>query len=219
MHYPQIHGSSMAEQGLCKAQVVGSNPTRGTKKEIKVSTVEFRPFGKIPRLSREVIVTEKIDGTNGSIVISPDGKTIQAGSRNRFITTDNDNFGFAKWVEKNKEELLTLGPGHHYGEWWGQGIQRGYELQERRFSLFNTIRWTVDKLPPCCNVVPVLYKGIFNTTDIDSVLWNLENNGSKAKPGFMKPEGIVIYHVAANVLFKKTLDKDDSCKGNSNENS
>jgi len=38
---------------------------------------------------------------------------------------------------------------------------------------------------------------------------NLKNNGSMAVNGFMKPEGIVIYHTAANIFFKKTIDNDD----------
>lgn len=34
-------------------------------------------------------------------------------------------------------------------------------------------------------------------------------NGSVAAPGFANPEGVVIYHTAGNVLFKKTLIKDE----------
>jgi hypothetical protein len=37
--------------------------------------------------------------------------------------------------------------------------------------------------------------------------------GSKAAPGFMKPEGIVVFHVAGNVGFKKTIEKDEEPKG------
>lgn len=67
----------------------------------------FVEFRKIPRLNREIVVTEKIDGTNAQILVSDDGKELIAGSRNRWITTENDNHGFAKWVESNKEELIT----------------------------------------------------------------------------------------------------------------
>lgn len=42
---------------------------------------EFRAFQKIARLSRKVIVTEKIDGTNGIIYIGQDGE-FKVGSRN-----------------------------------------------------------------------------------------------------------------------------------------
>src|SRR5436305_1822690 len=100
--------------------------------------IEFNAFPKIARLNRECVITEKIDGTNASILIDEDG-VVMAGSRTRWITPENDNFGFAKWVEANKSELMKLGVGHHFGEWWGSGIQRGYGLTkgEKRFSLFN----------------------------------------------------------------------------------
>lgn len=103
--------------------------------------IEFKPFQKIARLNREVLVTEKIDGTNGLVWIAEDGVEMRAGSRSRWITPEADNFGFAKWVADNAEELRRLGPGYHYGEWWGAGIQRRYGLTEKRFSLFNVSRW------------------------------------------------------------------------------
>jgi hypothetical protein len=31
-------------------------------------------------------------------------------------------------------------------------------------------------------------------------------------PGFMKPEGIVVYHIQGNVAFKKTFEKDNTGK-------
>jgi hypothetical protein len=171
-------------------------------------TLEFQDFPKMPRLSREVIVTEKIDGTNAQVCVSDDGLEIMAGSRTRWITPDDDNYGFAAWVRDNRDELLTLGPGRHFGEWWGQGIQRKYGLTEKRFSLFNVSRWQ-DSRPACCHVVPVLYRGIFETDAIQDRLNHLEEFGSVAAPGFMKPEGVVIFHIAGNVGFKKTLEKDE----------
>lgn len=190
---------------------------------------EFKEFKKIPRLSRKIIITEKIDGTNGLIYID-EINNIFAGSRNRFLwgsiqeEIHNDNHGFAQWVKTNKEELLKLGKGYHYGEWWGSGIQRGYNLPkgEKRFSLFNTDRWIKDRTQPllekqeycpeCCYVVPILWTGIFNTSDIDSILDNLVLKGSSASLGFMQPEGIVIYHRAGNLMFKKTIEKDEKGK-------
>lgn len=170
---------------------------------------DFQDFPKMARLSREMIVTEKIDGTNAQIFITSDGE-IKAGSRTRWITPQDDNFGFARWVEENKEELLKLGEGRHFGEWWGSGIQRNYGLTEKRFSLFNTSRWSDDNVrPSCCHVVPVLYQGIFSTDAINLELEKLKFYGSAASPGFMKPEGVVAFHIAGNVGFKKTLEKDD----------
>lgn len=169
--------------------------------------MEFKEFPKMPRLSREIIVTEKIDGTNAQVCITEDGR-ILAGSRTRWITPENDNFGFAAWVRDNTNELLKLGPGSHFGEWWGAGIQRRYGLNEKRFSLFNVARWGEER-PACCSVVPVLYRGDFDTAAVEDCIASLHEFGSRAAPGFMKPEGVVVFHIAGNVGFKKTLEKDD----------
>jgi hypothetical protein len=192
--------------------------------------MDFVEFPKLGRLAREVIVTEKIDGTNAQIGITEDGD-IFYGSRTRWITPMNDNHGFARWAEGNKSELLKLGPGRHFGEWWGTGIQRGYHLSEKRFSLFNVQRWAlygtapqriptqdprIDKfqevLPECCGLVPILYRGNFDTIVIDGILKVMREQGSRAAPGFMNPEGVVVFHTAANVGFKKTLEKDEMPK-------
>lgn len=187
----------------------------------------FTEFPKMARLSRECIITEKLDGTNAQIYITDDEQLL-VGSRTRWITPENDNYGFAQWAREHRDELLTLGPGRHFGEWWGQGIQRKYGMSEKRWSLFNVARWCMhgqepnriksadpriekwqDVLPPCCSLVPVLYRGIFTTQACDDALETLRQNGSVAGPGFMKPEGIVCFHVAGNVGFKKTLEKDN----------
>jgi len=43
-------------------------------------------------------------------------------------------------------------------------------------------------------------------------LRDLIETGSVASPGFMRPEGVVVYHVAANMYFKKTIEKDEEPK-------
>jgi hypothetical protein len=172
---------------------------------------EFQPFPKLSRLSRDMTITEKIDGTNASVFVTEDCQVFAA-SRTRWITPDDDNFGFAAWVKEHEYELHQLGPGQHFGEWWGRGIQRGYGLEERRFSLFNTHKWGETR-PACCHVVPVLHHGSFNTGEVDLALVMLAERGSFAAPGFMKPEGVVVYHHASGQLFKKTLDKNDGHKG------
>jgi hypothetical protein len=185
--------------------------------------IDFEGFRKIARLSREVIITEKIDGTNSQIYISEDlspftlesGRIVPflCGSRTRWIFPENDNHGFAKWAYEHSEELLKLGKGHHFGEWWGQGINRNYGLKEKRFSLFNVSKWLDDSIrPSCCRTVPVLYKGMFDTQIIESCLEDLKIRGSVAVPSFMRPEGIVIYHTHANIYFKKTIENDECSK-------
>jgi hypothetical protein len=201
--------------------------------------MEFVPFPKIPRLKRKITVTEKIDGTNASIYIRhavveglvtplelgidtpvtfPDGNVgyLRAGSRRRWLpnsaTTKDDNFGFGAWVYQNAHELAKLGEGHHFGEWWGAGIQRRYGLAEKRFSLFNVRRWGAHNPPPaCCSVVPVLAQGPWGVEE--SALGALRHFGSVAAPGFMDPEGVVVWHGASKSYFKVTLDKDEQPKG------
>jgi hypothetical protein len=188
-------------------------------------TIEFKAWPKIARLNREIYVTEKIDGTNAAIIVTETGE-VGAQSRSRVITPEEDNFGFAAWVQKNADQLReVLGEGYHFGEWWGGGIQRKYGLEKtaKRFSLFNVKRWqdvfededneaVVDLINEGLDVVPVLYSGPYNQKFIDYCLEGLRANGSAAMPGFMDPEGIVVYHVAANQMFKVTLKGDDEPK-------
>jgi len=178
---------------------------------------EFKSFPKIPRLfSDGVIISEKIDGTNGVIYIPEDDPTqIFAGSRTRWLAPGKeDNYGFALWVSQNKEELLKLGPGRHFGEWWGCGINRGYGLHERRFSLFNVHKWTDHEVrPKCCGVVPVLERhDVISTDRIKAALESLSIRGSVAAPGYDKPEGIVVFHCRSNHLYKVLLENDDKPK-------
>lgn len=192
-------------------------------------TIPFVGFPKLARFSREIVITEKIDGTNAQIYI--EGDNIYAGSRTRWIEPGDDNFGFAAWVEQNRPELLQLGPGSHFGEWWGAGIQRKYDQKEKHFSLFNTTRWcdacgtprvfptadprvnkTQEFAPQCCRVVPELWRGMFRPDIVEHFTISLSQLGSAAAPGFMDPEGIVIYHTAAGTLFKKTCVDDHKPK-------
>ncbi|MEZ0212474.1 MAG: RNA ligase family protein [Xanthobacteraceae bacterium] len=195
---------------------------------MSIITADFIPFPKIGRLNRGMIITEKLDGTNAQVWVAPAGEEapphfavrvtaaagdffVGAASRTRWIAPEADNFGFAAWVRKNATELAELGPGRHFGEWWGLGIQRGYGLHERRFSLFNAGRWG-DKRPACCHVVPTIYEGPFEQNAVRGIIAGLRLLGSTAAPGFMKPEGVVIWHEGARQVFKVTLEGDDAPK-------
>lgn len=104
-----------------------------------MSALEFEEFPKMARWSREVVITEKLDGTNAQVVITPIGAgelaqiaegwtldrmgivavskhgefVMRAGSRTKWITADkqNDNYGFAAWCQSNAEQLFELGEG------------------------------------------------------------------------------------------------------------
>jgi len=192
--------------------------------------MEFTPFPKLSRWSRDIVVTEKIDGTNAciciedlegayadgdkSIIYVDGGLAMRAGSRTRWITPEDDNHGFARWAHEHKDDLMLLGPGQHFGEWWGKGVQRNYAQPVRRFSLFNSVRWAdAATRPACCEVVPVLYQGPMFPGVMEKYIRQIEQTGSMAAPGFMDPEGVVLYHTAAGIAFKKTVKKDESPKG------
>lgn len=170
---------------------------------------EFRAWPKTPRLRRPVTITEKIDGTNAAVIVGLDGE-VSAQSRKRIITPDEDNFGFARWVADNADYLAdTLGEGYHFGEWWGQGIQRRYGMDKKVFSLFNVrrfgdVEFELDEL----RTVPVLYRGVFDEHVIDVQLDLLRSGGSYAAPEYMNPEGICVFHEDAGQVFKVLIEND-----------
>jgi hypothetical protein len=201
-----------------------------------MTELTFEAWPKIPRWSNETVtITEKIDGTNAAVIILPyspdhepmiqegyakafgyDNPDLMAGlftfatqSRKRFIKPgkDTDNAGFAGWAWDNAPQLIELlGLGKHYGEWWGRGIQRGYDQDTKKFSLFRPWRYEhlalTDEVPGL-GVVPTLYAGGAEgllTTSI--ILATLEQEGSKAAPGFMRPEGIIIQSALTQSTYK-----------------
>lgn len=173
---------------------------------------EHKKFDKIYRYQEQkVVVCEKIDGTNGLIFIDEETDTMLIGSRNRWIDHHNDNYGFHKWCMENEEELRKLGPGHHYGEWWGQGIQRRYDMDQKVFSLFNAPRWegNPDK-PECCDVVPIVFTGTQSEYDIEFET-NLKFNPSVAAERygvyFENIEGYVIWLAGTQKYMKHILSK------------
>jgi hypothetical protein len=221
---------------------------------------DYPAFKKIPRLFRPATITEKIDGSNALVYVSTGSESevvassarkvvrasdgvellVSAGSRNRWLSLGNDNYGFCAWVHEHANELATLGPGHHYGEWWGRGINRHYGLIDRRFSLFNVRKYrnhglplqpafrkdwleglsndpyipdTRIELPECVSLVPTLAYGTFSQVLVDIALTKLILGGSFAKPGFPNPEGVVVYHEASNQNFKVLIENDDKAKG------
>jgi len=91
--------------------------------------------------------TVKLHGTNASIIV---GKSLITQSKNRIITPENDNYGFAKWVkdyelilQKNIYDKLPECVDSNntyilYGEWFGKGIAKGTAISEvsKQFYLF-----------------------------------------------------------------------------------
>lgn len=182
-----------------------------------MSDLDFVAFDKIERLKGiAVTITEKIHGTNAQIAISDDGQTVKAGSRNRWLTIDDDNYGFAKWVEEKREALLSfLGPGRHFGEWYGAGIGVGYGLKEKRLALFNGHRWAAvvaegGKLPERVDLVPVLYSGLYSVEALEGVKEKLKAGGSVLVPGYAKPEGVVVSFHEFRTLKKFVFESEET---------
>jgi hypothetical protein len=153
------------------------------------------------------------------------------------ITPDDDNYGFARWVYENAGALLdTLGYGYHYGEWYGEGIQKNpLGIEGKRFALFHATKYTqangfdlerVDGL----ETVPLLHHGQCDVWTIPNIMQDLETYGSKVKgaktetvksiiPGFddtmfqfdraADAEGIIIWNNETKTRTKMLL-KDDA---------
>lgn len=201
-------------------------------------TIEFTAWPKTSRFFRDIVITEKIDGTNAAVgiknipqqAIDHDNLdvldyvwvedavyAVYAQSRNKLIRPGQDNAGFAGWVKAHSDELVMfLGEGLHFGEWWGSGIQRGYGMPkgEKHFSLFNTHRFgdiqaVSDGLVRC---VPILYQGPMSEKEVTDALNYLRDCGSLVNPFFLNPEGICIYHTSSGIVQKVTLDNNDAGK-------
>jgi hypothetical protein len=164
--------------------------------------LEFKPWPKIKRYEGNwVAITEKIDGTNACIIIKG-GVVIGCQSRNKLITPQDDNMGFANWVESNKEKLSTLGDGYHYGEWAGPGIQSNpHKLEKKTFFLFNVKRWSKENIPDVCEVVPVLYSGDLYPHTVAQVMADL----ALSAENLYIPEGVIIYYESTGSYNKVTF--------------
>lgn len=82
-----------------------------------------------------------IHNSNGGVRVSSDNVVIAQG-RNRELTVQQDNFGFAAFVHKNADLFRRLIRVAHevtiYGEWIGSGIQKGVAVSNlpRQFVVF-----------------------------------------------------------------------------------
>lgn len=202
----------------------------------------FEKFPSLTRFSHGWTITEKLDGTNAAIVITPAdlvvdphyhataiatirGNLVFAQSRTKLITPgkSTDNAGFARYVYDNAEEIVAkLGEGRHFGEWVGKGVQkRHYNLPNKVFALFNVNRWQGADLPQLVTTVPAMVRnayldnpGATARTQLDhlKVAGSLFGGFDANGDPYLNPEGIVMYHAPSNTAFKKTFDYDESGK-------
>lgn len=91
----------------------------------------------------------KLHGTNAAIRVTPKG--VFAQSRSQVISVQNDNAGFAAWLEPRKhyfddfvEHMRQVGYADdcgitYYGEWFGPGVQKGVacsKIPTKNFAIF-----------------------------------------------------------------------------------
>lgn len=176
--------------------------------------MEFKAWPKIQRLDKNTVtITEKIDGTNACVIVD-NGEVVGCQSRNRLITPEDDNMGFANWAEQHKAELATLGNGYHYGEWAGPGIQSNpHDLAEKTFFLFDARRHGMFQENPdhpaksVVSVVPILYTGKYSEPTVDRILFELSTGETGVGAGKKtKPEGIILYFHAFQQHLKRHLE-------------
>jgi hypothetical protein len=101
----------------------------------------------------------KLDGTNAAVCVYGDG-TIVAQSRNNIISVEDDNMGFAAWVEPHKESLRELASCLKsnmvlvfYGEWFGAKIQSS-DLPGRYWAVYAMAISTDDEPKKTISVDP-----------------------------------------------------------------
>jgi len=162
----------------------------------------FQKWPKIKRVHKvDMVITQKMNGTNGQILFEDNGD-FMIGSRNQWLSMHQDNFGFYHWAHAHITELFDIfGPGRHYGEWCGPGIQNGEGLKERVFFSFNpflekphTVEWM--NVEP----VPLLRHGRWGPNEMDIALAHLDIFGSAVSRRYyilgqnclVEPEGIVV---------------------------
>jgi hypothetical protein len=82
----------------------------------------------------------KLHGTNAAVQVTPEG-TLECQSRERIITPEDDNYGFARWVDSHRDAWLqTIMPGTVvFGEWAGPGVMKGVavgKIPSKVFAVF-----------------------------------------------------------------------------------
>jgi len=150
----------------------------------------------------ECWVFPKIDGTNGSLWCD-DGQ-IQAGSRNRHLSPDADNAGFAAWAfeSENVKSFFGTWPNLRlFGEWLVPHSLKTYRDDAwRKFYVFDVVTESgefipyeeykpilefhgIDFIPPVC---------VLRNATYDALLKELDNNKFLISDGAGSGEGIVL---------------------------
>jgi hypothetical protein len=174
--------------------------------------MEFKKYMHIERFGTtevqnielgECYIFPKIDGTNASVWLDENGE-LQAGSRKRHLSVDEDNAGFCKWAKEqlNLLDYLQDNPTHRlFGEWLVPHSLKTYrEDAWRQFYVFDVVL-SDNKHLHYCDYKPLLEKyninyipplAIINNPDYEKFVVQLERNVFLIQDGKGAGEGIVI---------------------------
>lgn len=174
--------------------------------------MEFRKYQHVERYGSTTVkgideglcyVFPKIDGTNASVWLD-DGE-LQAGSRKRHLSAEQDNAGFYEWASKNEKLKLFLlnNPSWRvYGEWLVPHSLKTYDDNAwRQFYIFDIIDGDSDMHLPYNVYQPILEEygleyipplfTVKNPT-YDTLTNMLRKNTYLIKDGEGEGEGIVV---------------------------
>lgn len=202
-------------------------------------SMPFEEFPKIARFKKEMVITEKLDGTNCQVALFPLEQpgseelvkmdpycigvvdtglpfkfAVYAGSRNRWIAPEG-TVGLGKGCDNFtfakwvKENLLELAK---LGEGKHYGEWYGIGIQ-RTYGL-------TEKRLALFNTArwgkhnpntPACCEvvTVINAKTPEEAMMILSHLGSAHVPDFMNPEGIVIYHTGSRTMYKQTFEKDE----------
>jgi hypothetical protein len=184
----------------------------GTNAQLNIASTPYEDFfeGGLWSIAGEQDGWQYLHHPQAGYVITDTDQNmmIRIGSRNRWINPDaiagkgSDNFGFAHWAWTNITELSKLGVGRHYGEWYGRGVQKCYpSVTTKAWALFEHQRHIgayiamkeghETAFPSVCELVPLLFKGGYDTNIIELTMASLQETGSLLCNGDAA-EGVVV---------------------------
>ena len=188
--------------------------------------MEFKRYMHVERFGNDEVqgielggcyVFSKIDGTNGSVWFD---NGLQAGSRKRQLSIEEDNAGFYDWVKNGRHNLReffihTNDELRLFGEWLIPHSLRTYrEDAWRKFYVFDV--WDelkekyvpydeykillddfgIDYIPPLC---------VMNNATYENLLVEIDNNKFLIQEGAGCGEGIVIKNYDYQNKFGQTI--------------
>lgn len=143
----------------------------------------------------EYVGRVKLHGTNAGVRVNLD-TSVQPQSRDIFLTPENTNMGFKGFVEgigdgvwNSMAQLVLAGAGIQaqteavtiFGEWCGQGIQKGTALSQcpKHFVIFGAAHG--DTMIPVSFIDHTLNeKGIYFVNQIPSIIYTVDPNDFQA---------------------------------------